>query len=325
MRVVVDMCDNNPDDPDHYMAFDKMGDESEENILFAHLGAISNPFLRHQYRHFKRKVSWCGEQPCAFATGRKEVMGISADLEDYFDIAYTPCPYTAKWLNETWHKREKFQLACVAYNKNEVPTEDYEKEYDAIYWGGIHSVDHMAILDAIKPFKSNFFTIHPRNWTVPMSQDRWHRYINQLSGVGVPHRQLWNTLAKTKVFVSTNLLPLREEHIKSIKTVPHWQENEAFTHVDEGIAPQMKTRAFAAAFNKSLNLIKRDPWNVVEYFFEPDVDFIYFDEYEDLPEIVADITNNFDDYKPIIDNAFNKAMSSYTCQILFEEMRGEEG
>ena len=112
--------------------------------------------------------------------------------------------------------------------------------------------------------------------------------------------------------------------INSIKTVPLWEKNEAFSHVDQFIAPQMKTRPFAAAFNRSLNLIKRDPWNVIEYFFEPDVDFIYFDNYEDLPEIIRDITNNWDDYQGIIDNAFEKAVSSYTCQILFETMRGEE-
>jgi hypothetical protein len=324
VRVIADLSDNNPDDPDHYMKFDEMGDDSETNILFAHLGAISNPFFRHQYRHFERKVSWCGEQPCAFATGRKEVMGISADLEDYFNTVYTPCPYTANWLNEYFHKKKKFELACVAYNENEIPKVDYEKEFDAIYWGGLHSKDHLAILEAIRGFKSNFFTIHPRNWTVQMDEHQWHRYMAQLSGAGVPHRQLWKVLAKTKIFISTNILPLRQEHINSIKTVPLWEKNEAFSHVDQFIAPQMKTRPFAAAFNRSLNLIKRDPWNVIEYFFEPDVDFIYFDNYEDLPEIIRDITNNWDDYQGIIDNAFEKAVSSYTCQILFETMRGEE-
>jgi hypothetical protein len=323
MRVISDLSDNNPDDPDHYMKFDDLGDDSQDNILFAHLGAISNPFYRHHYKHFKRKVSWCGEQPCAFVTGRKEVMGISADLEDYFDTVYTPCPYTAKWLNETFHKREKFKLACVPYNENEIPKEHPEKKFDVIYWGGLHSQEHLDILEAIREFKSNFFTIHPRNWTVQMDESLWHRYINQLSGVGVPHRQLWATLARTKVFVSTNILPLRAEHVASIKTVPYWERNEAFSHVDQMIAPQMKTRAFAAAFNKSLNLIKRDPWNVIENWFEPDVDFIYFDKYEELPMILKEVNNNWSDYEGMINSAFEKAEKAYTCQKLFVRMSGE--
>jgi len=323
MRVISDLSDNNPDDPDHYMKFDEMGDDSNDNILFAHLGAISNPFYRHQYKNFKRKVSWCAEQPCAFATGRKEVMGISADLEDYFNTVYTACPYTANWLNEHFHKRDKFELVAVPYNKNDIPKENYEKEFDAIYWGGLHSRDHLLILEAIRDFKSNFFTIHPNNWTTQMTKDEWHRYINQLSGIGVPHRELWTTLAKTRVFISTNILPLRQEHINSIKTVPLWEKNEAFSHVDYGIAPQMKTRAFAAAFNKTLNLIKRDPWNVIEYFFKPDEDFIYFDKYEELPGIIKEVTNNWDDYAGIIDSAYEKALNSYTCQKLFKHMSQE--
>jgi hypothetical protein len=157
-----------------------------------------------------------------------------------------------------------------------------------------------------------------------LTEDQREKYTQQLTGVGVPHRQLWNTLARTKVFVSTNILPLTPQHANNIKTIPSWKHNEAFSHIDEFIAPQMKTRAFAAAFNKSLNLIKRDPWNVVEYFFEPDVDFIYFDKYEDLPTIIRDVTNNWDDYQHIIDNAFEKAVNSYTCQTLFKTMSGEE-
>jgi len=324
MRVIADYSDNSPDDPDHYMKFDEMGDNSEENILFAHLGAVSNPFYRHHFKDFKRKVAWSGQQPCDFCTGRKEVMAMTFDLEDYFDIVYTPCPYTAKWLNETFHKRDKFQLAVVPYNEDDVPKEDREKEFDAIYWGGVHNREHMAILDAMDGVKHNFFTQHPSTWTADMSEDEWHKYINQLTGHALPHRQLWDSLSRTKVFVSSNILPLRQEHVASIKKVPHWEKNEAFSHIDQMIAPQMKTRPIASAFNKALSLVKRDPWNVIENWFEPGVDFIYFDDYyEELPALIKDISNNWSDYEGIVDNAYKKAMGSYTSQKLFKKMSGE--
>jgi hypothetical protein len=156
-----------------------------------------------------------------------------------------------------------------------------------------------------------------------MTEEQWHRYVNQLTGAGVPHRELWKTLAKTKVFISTNILPLRPEHVASIKTVPGWEKNEAFSHVNQMIAPQMKTRAFAAAFNKTLNLIKRDPWNVIEHWFEPDVDFIYFDKYEQLPGLIKEISNNWGDYEKMVESSFEKAIDSYTCQKLFKRMSGE--
>ena len=62
---------------------------------------------------------------------------------------------------------------------------------------------------------------------------------------------------------------------------------------------------------------------MIEYFFKPDEDFIYFDKYEELPGIIKEVTNNWDDYSGIIDSAYEKAVSSYTCQKLFKHMSQE--
>ena len=163
MRVIADLSGNNPDDPDHYMRFDEMGDDSEDNVLFAHWGTILNPTYRKQYEHFKRKVSWWGGDPCSLVTGRHSDFHYGADLGDYFTKSFILCPYTVKWLNE-YHHREKYELAIIPYNADDIPDREYEKEFDAIYWGGIHNVDHMKILDAIGGFNSNFYTIHPAHW-----------------------------------------------------------------------------------------------------------------------------------------------------------------
>ena len=323
MRVIQDLSDNYPDDLNHYTKFYEMGDQSSNSILFADLGAVSNPFLRHKYKDYKRKVAWTSEQPCAFTTGRKEIMGISADLDDYFDEYYTVCPYTAKWLNECFHKREKFKLSIIPYNIKDVPEVEYKKEFDTIYWGNLHHRDHLEILDSMKNFKSNFYTVHPSHWTVPMDKDSWHHYIHQITGISTQRRTMWEVLRKTKIFIITNILPLTQKHCESIKTIPHWEKNEAFSHLDQLIAPQMKTRAVEAAFNKTLCLVKKDPWNVIEHWFEPDKDFIYYENNSDLPKLIKEISNNWDDYKKIVDNAFEKAINFYTSQKIFERMSKE--
>ena len=147
--------------------------------------------------------------------------------------------------------------------------------------------------------------------------------MKQLTGILAPRRELWETLRKTKVMPMANILPLREVHRQNLNFIPDWRNNEAFSHADELIAPQMKTRAVEAAFNKTLSLVKRDPWNVIENWFEPDVDFIYFDRYEDLPSIIRGIVNDWDDYKPIVESAYNKAMTTLSSQVLFKRMSGE--
>ena len=69
-----------------------------------------------------------------------------------------------------------------------------------------------------------------------------------------------------------------------------------------------------------LMLVKRDPWNAIEYWYEPDKDFIYFDSVEELPDLIADITNNWDDYQSILENAYNKAYNNYTTEALLARM-----
>ena len=318
MKVIQDLRDNYPDDVNHYTKFSEMGDDSKEEVLFVDLGAVSNPFFRHEHRDYKRKVALVWEQPCAWTSGRGDSMSVSGDFEDYYDEYYTICPYSADWLNEHFHGREKFKLAIVPYNINDVPQREYEKEFDVIYWGNIHSMDHLHMLEAMRGFKSNFYTVHPAHWTVKMNEEFYHRYVNQISGISEPRRNMWEMLRKTKIFVITNTIPLTEAHVKSITSMPKWNKNKAFSNLEQMIAPQMKTRAIEAAFNKTLSLVKKDPWNVIEYFFEPGVDFLYYESNEQLRPMIQEITENWENYKHIVENAYEKAVNNYTSQQMYK-------
>jgi len=85
----------------------------------------------------------------------------------------------------------------------------------------------------------------------------------------------------------------------------------------------MKTRVVEAAFNKTLSLVKKDPWNVVERWFEPEKDYLYYESNEQLPLLIKEISNNWDKYKQITENAYNKAVENYTAQKLFKRFSGE--
>ena len=54
--------------------------------------------------------------------------------------------------------------------------------------------------------------------------------------------------------------------------------------------------------------MRKDEWNVVEDFYEPDKEFIYFQNEKDLDNKIKDISNNWDDYQEIVDNAYNKSL-----------------
>jgi spore maturation protein CgeB len=84
------------------------------------------------------------------------------------------------------------------------------------------------------------------------------------------------------------------------------------------LVPQLKSRVFEAAFSRSLILCKRDPFNVIENFFEPEEEFVYFDEGE-LKEKLVDILLNYEKYLPIIENAYVKAVNQYTTEEFFNQ------
>ena len=58
-----------------------------------------------------------------------------------------------------------------------------------------------------------------------------------------------------------------------------------------------------AAISKTLNLVYYDQWNVVEDWYTPNVDFIYFTSKTDLEKKIQDILGNWKDYSYIVNNA----------------------
>ena len=113
---------------------------------------------------------------------------------------------------------------------------------------------------------------------------------------------------------------------------PEWVANKAFADIPRGAlrlakrllsgpeieVPQLKSRVFEAAFCRSLILCKRDSFNVIEKYFTPGEEFVYYAE-DKLSETVNEILANYDDYLPMIDKAYNRACAQYTTAAFFEK------
>ena len=108
--------------------------------------------------------------------------------------------------------------------------------------------------------------------------------------------------------------------MKNLKRYDNWEANRAWSHIDEKRAPQLKPRVTEAALFKMLMLVKRDPWNLIEYWYEPGKDFIYFDSIEELEDLIAETTTNWEKYQPIVENAYKKAAANYTTEAILERM-----
>ncbi len=92
---------------------------------------------------------------------------------------------------------------------------------------------------------------------------------------------------------------------------PPWKPWELFTknfHV-----PQLKSRAFEAAVSRSLILCRKDEFNVIERYFTPDKEFLYY-EPGTLEQTIGDILTHYSDYADIIKRAYNRAIRQYTVK-----------
>ena len=60
-------------------------------------------------------------------------------------------------------------------------------------------------------------------------------------------------------------------------------------------------------------------WNPIEKFFEPEKDFLYFEDEEDLKKILNHVVNNYDEFDQMRENAYNKAVNNYTTKHFVEK------
>jgi spore maturation protein CgeB len=92
---------------------------------------------------------------------------------------------------------------------------------------------------------------------------------------------------------------------------------------DDGIMPQFKVRTHEIASCKSLMIVKRDPWNLVEDFYTPDKEFIYFDDFDQLDDILQDVSDNFENYTDIIEAAYQRSLD-YTVEKIYRYIQTDD-
>ena len=313
MKVVRDRSGEYSDCGYRYLDFERFDDGSTEEAFFYGYDSGRNKQLINEHRDYKRKIFYQGEQPCGFyslnATERRE----SLTIGDNFDEIYTTCPYSARWMNDI-HGYDKYRPAIFPHNSiHAVGDDPVEKTIDVMYWGNLPngSVDVRNIIETIPKFNHVFYTLGHG-----LTPD----LFPHITGMGVPRTEMWATLKHAKVMVTSNLLYITPAEIAATKSLDRWKENGAFALVDEAIMPQIKTRPIEAIFNKTLVLLKEDPWHVFDYWFEPGVDFLYYEKNEDLEWVIGEIVTNWDNYKHIPESAYKKAMELYTSERLYRDI-----
>lgn len=227
-----------------------------------------------------------------------ESMNHIRKVELAFDLIFGTCPYTNIWREKYFNSPKRIN-AFFPYDTQYIfPSDD--KNID-VYWTG--TTKQKTFIESICNIAAKF-----------------NSCIVDFRKYGpISHNEKMILNGKSKISITYCTLFSKNE-FGNMEHLDNWKENKAFDdYFNSGLIPQMKSRIFEAAFSKSIILNKQDPWNVIENWFEPEKEFLYYENEKDLEEKINEILKNYGDYYHIAENAYNKAMNNYTTKHFIEK------
>jgi hypothetical protein len=286
MKILKDLTVEIPDTNSYHWNFEPFESEDGNLLAVGYNSLAANKGNAFRSKSYSRIILFNNWAPCEYAQ-RNIRTGLDAiRLEDKFDYILTICPYTAKWRNKNSNIRRHI-YAFYPYSIDIVPR-TYEKKYDVIYHGGIHGKEHEMAMKVL--METNYRYLSLDYGINPLTQ----RYLRYATDINLPFKKKIERIAECKISICFNLIHVSYKHYRNMRSYCSELKNgsEFFDSLNPyhlyknypwvGVLPQFKTRVHEAAISRSVNLVYRDQWNVIEDYYEPDKEFIYFNSEADL-------------------------------------------
>ena len=302
MKIVENFTGNYAEDPITFLNFTPLQDIN----VTLHLGLGTTIDKNNSSRKFYLEL----EEPNRFCV-HEAALKYRSDFI-HCDKILTLCPYTATYMNKEFYKRNVATPIFFPFNKDFIPA-DFNKKYSVLYSGYTQSRYHTQMLSAISKFDNNVIISF--------------RPFDKVTHVNVSYKEKINLYAQTKIAVVHNIIINKGLTIGSLQNtasqigLTNIRENHAFNFLEtDNVMPQLKSRIFEAAFTKCVILCQRDPFNVIEQYFTPEKEFVYFNDHADLENKIKLILENYDDYSKVADSAFTRAINNYTTDHLVKKI-----
>lgn len=266
---------------------------SEDFVLMNGLNCFENPDIKDKHKDVKNKYLFAHWSPCEFA----QEYDLLRQFE-YFDKVFCICPYTCEWANKNYGT-DRFVYTYYPFS-NYSSKFTKEKEYGVSYFGGIHTREHELAVRGMLPFDYRFLSLsHALPEMKPMSVS--------------PDEKL-DIVSKGKMSLCYNWIQLRNPlYWARVKRHLGGQHHGAFNIEDRVNCPQFKVRVHEVASCGSLILARKDEWNVIEDWYEPDKEFVYFENEDTLQKTIMEILHNWDHFSEVAKNGYEK-QKQYTVE-----------
>lgn len=307
MKVLFDGKHDYPDTNYYYYDWKDFEDDSK-NLLYIY--GIYGEKIPLEY---KNKIYLNAEEPNGlYHSGKllfeRDLNGVIAP--DVWTIIYQICPYSTDWMRDVHgDDRFKFLKHCPMCAKKYYPTLDAPKIYDFFYQGSLHGDEMTKSIDIIKNYKYVWTSLSD----YPDSRKTHYK---------TPYLEKLKLLSQCKAAIVFNGLYENQPgaFLRNISRLPNWKLNEAFSHAHLGVMPQFKGKLLEHMLCKTLALVNRQPWDIMERFgFEEGEHFLYFDEVEDIPALYQECLSNWDYCERIINNAYNKVTTENSMEAIYNK------
>lgn len=312
MLILEDLTAEIPDTNSYHWNLKELSLDDGKNVLMYGYNSTANETFHNKTDNYN-KIFFNNWSPCEFAQ-EKDHNGLTPlNYDNKFKYIYSICPYSVDWLNSL-QKDKKYRYIFYPFHKNLIPTPQ-EKKYDVIYHGGIHGQEHVTMLQAMRVFNYRYCTMtHSIN-------NLTRKCLPLATNTNLQFKDKIDLVAQSKISICYNLVHVMPDQVNRILSMPNYLKNKAFSTVGKwNVMPQFKTRIHEAAISKTLNLVRRDNWNVIEDFYIPNEEFVYFENENDLPSKIYEITKNWKSYEEMIEKAYKKALK-YTTDNFVNKIR----
>ena len=288
MKIIKNFSENYNEDPVRFLDFENYANKFNDDVEF-YFGHPPSDLIFEKNKKFK--ILFTLEEQYSNNPKWHDPLNIQ-QYEEYVDIIFTIIPTSL-------HELKKRKYVFFPFNEKMTPLIK-EKQHDVCYtgftkmsflknWFEVLREYDLAYVSFKEIVDLSMIIKNPRKYLPKKINPEKYDYPNNLiTHPNLSYKQKLNTIAESRVSIAHNLL-------------------------HHG-TPQLKSRIFESAFCRSLILVYKDSFNLINDWFEENKHFVFFENSNDLKEKLDYILNNYSKFDEVREAAFQHAKNNYTVE-----------
>lgn len=227
----------------------------------------------------------------------------------YFDLILSIDSYSSKYYNYKY-KTNKFQYVPYYIEDKKLSMPRYEDKNIPIFYTGHTSFTiDLPMVTMICNVVKHY--LGPQIFNT-LNNYYMYNYYRKMEIMGKTRIAIVHCACQNYKFVTD----YDDRFIKDDVINEHLPWHKDSPNAYGADTPQLKSRIFEAAISKSIMLCYKDKYHIIEDFYEPNKDFLYFETEAELHELINKISADYLKYTYLAENAYEKTVQNYTTRNL---------